>query len=171
MKLKNLVFLSFTAGMYALGCGDHGDDDGGHSTAGTAGTHAGTHSAGGSSGSGGEAGSSLGGGAGEAGATTAHGGEGGEPPDAPPQPPVMESVSPLSGALHVTWMNVSTNCDKVELWRKDGDAEYMLAYTLTGVAEAQHDSGVEPGSTYCYKARCTKGDDTSAYSNEKCGTP
>jgi hypothetical protein len=68
-------------------------------------------------------------------------------------------------------MNVSKDCDKVELWRKQGDAEYELAYTLAGVAEAQHDSGVKPGSTYCYKARCNKGDITSADSNEKCATP
>jgi hypothetical protein len=169
MKLKTLLLLCVAAGSNIVGCGDHGDDDG-HSTAGTAGSHAGTHSTGGSSGGGGEAGASVGGATGEAGVGQASGGEAGAVSDLP-QPPVMESVSPLSGDLHVTWMNVSTDCDKVELWRKDGDAEYMLAYTLTGVAEAQHDSGVEAGSTYCYKARCTKGDTTSAYSNEKCGIP
>jgi hypothetical protein len=170
MKLKNLVCISVAAGTYALGCGDHGDDDTGHSTAGTAGSHSGTHSAGGSSGGGGEAGSPLGGTTGEAGAAQTTGGEGGTQSGLP-QPPVMESVSPLDGALHVTWMNVSTDCDKIELWRKDGDAEYILAFTLTGAAEAQHDSGVEPGSPYCYKARCTKDDVTSAYSSEKCATP
>ena len=98
------------------------------------------------------------------------GGSGGSS-SGPPQAPVITMVEPLQGGLHVMWDNVTMNCDKIELDRnKDGSA-YATAYTLVGVATSQHDaSAVSPG-TYCYKARCLKGAETSPDSNEKCGTP
>lgn len=85
--------------------------------------------------------------------------------------PMMQSVMPMSGGLHVMWMNVTTDCDKIELLRnKDGGA-YAVAYTLTGAATSQHDTQATGPGTYCYKARCVKGTQTSPESNEKCGTP
>jgi hypothetical protein len=94
---------------------------------------------------------------------------GGGTPD--PQAPIMKSVTPLEGALHVTWANVTPDCDKIQLGRKKDDGLYATAYTLSGAADAQHDAqAVAPGS-YCYKARCEKGGKTSPDSNERCGTP
>lgn len=91
--------------------------------------------------------------------------------DASAQAPIMESAAPLEGALHVTWENVTPDCDSIELDRKKDDGAYAVAYTLTGAADSQHDSSAIPPGTYCYKARCKKGSMTSPDSNEKCGTP
>jgi hypothetical protein len=63
------------------------------------------------------------------------------------------------------------DCSAIELDRKQDNGPYALAYTLTGVATSQHDTQVAPPSTFCYKARCKKGTQLSADSNEKCGTP
>jgi hypothetical protein len=83
----------------------------------------------------------------------------------------MEMVMPMEGALHVSWENVTPDCDKIELDRnKDGGA-YAKAYTLVGVATEQHDTEAVPPGTYCYKARCLKGAETSPDSSEKCATP
>ena len=103
--------------------------------------------------------------------STAAGGAGGGGGDASAQAPIMESASPLEGALHVTWENVTPDCDMIELDRKKDDGAYAVAYTLTGAADSQHDSSAIPPGTYCYKARCKKGSMTSPDSNEKCGTP
>jgi hypothetical protein len=83
----------------------------------------------------------------------------------------MESVAPLAGALHIEWTNVTLDCDSIELWKNKDDEGYMVAYTLVGEADEQHDEQVMPGSMYCYKARCVKGDETSPDSNERCSTP
>lgn len=89
----------------------------------------------------------------------------------PPQAPIIKSVAQMQGALHVMWDNVTPDCDKIELDRnKDGGA-YAMAYTLVGVARSQHDYSAVPSGTYCYKARCLKGAETSPDSNEKCGMP
>jgi hypothetical protein len=125
------------------------------------------------------AGGSHSGGSGQTGGSVATGGNsgtdatGGQAGDTggPPQAPVMDSVSPLAGALHVAWTNVTLDCERIELWKNQDGGDFMLAYTLVGEAEAQHDEDVVPSSTYCYKARCAKGDETSPDSNEECGTP
>jgi len=99
------------------------------------------------------------------------GGSGGGGSSGPPQAPIMKSVVPQQGALHVEWDNVTPDCDKIELDRnKDGGA-FAVAYTLVGVATSQHDTSAAPPGTYCYKARCLKGAETSPDSNEKCATP
>jgi hypothetical protein len=83
----------------------------------------------------------------------------------------MKSVVPQQGALHVEWDNVTPDCDKIELDRnKDGGA-FAVAYTLAGIATSQHDTSASAPGTYCYKARCIKGAETSPDSNEKCATP
>jgi hypothetical protein len=123
-----------------------------------AGGHGGNHDASSSSSSSGDGGS---GGA---------GGSGGGSSD-PPQAPIMKSVAPLQGGLHVTWDNVTPDCDKIELDRNQDGGAFATAFTLVGAATSQHDSSVAAPATYCYKARCIKGADKSPNSNEKCGTP
>lgn len=99
------------------------------------------------------------------------GGSGGGGSSGPPQAPVMKAVTPMQGALHVEWDNVTPDCDKIELDRnKDGGA-FAVAYTLVGVATSQHDTSASTAGTYCYKARCLKGAEKSPDSNEKCGMP
>ena len=114
---------------------------------------------------GGEGGSTQGGTGGSAG----QGGGGGS--SGPPQAPMMKSAVPLQGVLHVEWDNVTPDCDKIELDRNKDSGAFALAYTLTGAATSQHDSSATPPGTYCYKARCVKGAETSPDSNEVCGTP
>lgn len=112
------------------------------------------------------------GGMGGSGTTGGGGGSGGTGgASAGPEAPIMKSVSPLGGALHVAWENVTMDCDKIELDRKKDDGAYATVYTLNGSATSQHDTGVSAPGTFCYKARCKKGADVSPDSNEKCGTP
>jgi hypothetical protein len=88
-----------------------------------------------------------------------------------PEPPTMEAAEPLAGDLHVTWSLPDLGCDMIELLRNEDGGEYEVAATLTGVAESQHDSAPEPGTEYCYRARCIKGGVASEESNEVCGSP
>jgi hypothetical protein len=98
------------------------------------------------------------------------GGAGGGSSD--PQAPVMKSVMPMSGALHVTWTNVTEDCDAVLVFRKQDDGEYALEYTMAGSANQKHDDEANvASSTYCYKAQCERGELVSPDSNEKCGSP
>jgi hypothetical protein len=90
---------------------------------------------------------------------------------AAPEAPMMVSAEKVAGGLHVTWKNVTMDCDKIELSRKHDAGAYAVAYTLNGAATTQHDTQVPPPGMYCYTARCLKGAMTSADSNEKCGTP
>lgn len=85
--------------------------------------------------------------------------------------PVMQSAMPLSGGLHVMWMNMTNDCDKIELLRNENGGAFAVAYTLAGTATSQHDAGATAAGTYCYKARCVRGSETSSDSNEACGTP
>jgi hypothetical protein len=80
-------------------------------------------------------------------------------------------VVPQQGALHVEWDNVTPDCDKIELDRNKDGGVYAVAYTLAGIATSQHDTSASAPGTYCYKARCIKGAETSPDSNEKCATP
>ncbi len=153
--MKNLAWIGTVIGMCCVACGDSSGSGGAGGTAGMdmGGAASGGESAGGVSAAGG-------GGAGGGGGASAE-----------PQAPVMQSVEPLEGALHVMWMNVTLDCDAIELDRnKDGGA-FTTAYTLAGQADSQHDSMATAPGTYCYKARCIKGDLTSPDSNEVCGTP
>jgi hypothetical protein len=137
---------------------------------------AGCGSSGGSGGSGGTGATGGTGGTGGTGTTTSMGGTGGSggsttTGSAMLLPPIMQSAEPLEGGLHVMWMNQTMDCDKIELSRKKDAGMYAVAYTLAGAATSQHDAQATAPGTYCYKARCLKGMDASADSNEKCGTP
>jgi hypothetical protein len=148
MRIVNAAW-TVVVGLGLAACGDSGSTSG--------------------SGGGGTGGGGTGGGTG--GTTTASTGGGGTGGSSPVMPPVMESASPLEGALHVMWTNVTMDCDTIELDRnKDGGA-FATEYTLAGAATSQHDTGASAPGTYCYKARCTRGADVSADSNEVCGTP
>lgn len=119
--------------------------------------HGGNHNANSSSGGG-------------AGGSAGDGGSGGTS-SGPPQAPIVKSAMPVQDGVHVEWDNVTPDCDKIELDRNKDGGVYATAYTLVGVATSQHDtSAVAPG-TYCYRARCLKGAETSPNSNEKCGAP
>lgn len=147
-RLLPLVLVSATSLGWA-GCGDDshgGGGSGGHGTTHSTTTTTATTTA---TGDGGAGGSSSG----------------------PPQAPMMTSVAPLGGALHVEWENVTPDCETIELDRNLDGGAFETAYTLTGAATSQHDSAAIPPGTYCYKARCTKGDMISPDSNEECGTP
>jgi hypothetical protein len=160
MKKLILAFLLSSAATSSLAsCDNDTDEPETENTAGSSGSHSGgSGHTGGSSATGGGSGTDATGGQ--------AGGTGG-----PPQAPVMDSVSPLAGALHVAWTNVTLDCDRIELLKNQDGGDFMVAYTLVGEAEAQHDEDVVPSSTYCYKARCVRGDETSPDSNEECGTP
>lgn len=101
---------------------------------------------------------------------TGGGGSGGD--SGSPQAPVIDTVEPMDGGLHVMWTNVTPDCDTVELDRNQDGGAYATVFTLTGVADEQHDPDASVAtSTYCYKARCTKGTESSPDSSEKCGMP
>jgi len=144
-------------------------DSGTGAAAGTASdgaAHAGSSSAGSHSGDAAGNGTSAGGSSGDEPMAGAAG-----QTDGAPEAPMIKSVEPLEGALHVMWMNMTKDCDKVVLLRsKDGGA-YVVAYTLSGAADSQHDTQATAPGEYCYKARCIKGDQTSPDSDAKCGTP
>lgn len=159
MKHHAIIIALFSTVIALVGCADDTNDADTEATAGSGGSHSGgSGHTGGSVATGGSSG------------TDATGGQAGDT-SGPPQAPVMDSVSPLAGALHVAWTNVTLDCDRIELWKNQDGGDFVLAYTLVGEAEAQHDEDVVPSSTYCYKARCVKGDETSPDSNEECGTP
>jgi len=165
------TFIAISAGFVLCfaGCGDGGGGTGGD---GGAGGHGGGHLTTGTGGSGGAGGSGATGGTGGTGGSGATGGTGGSGGSSgPPLAPTMLSAAPLEGVLHVAWTNTTPDCEKIELDRKKDDGAYALEHTLTGLATSQHDTEAVPPGTYCYKARCIKGAETSPDSNEKCGTP
>jgi len=140
--------------------------DGGGGTGGGTGGSGGssTTGAGGGAGGGATTASGVGGGA-----ATGGGGSGGA--IAAPEAPVMKSVKPMAGALHVTWENVTPDCDKINLMRNHDGGDFEKAYTFVGAATSKHDGVATGPGSYCYKATCEKGGQTSPESNEICGTP
>ncbi len=126
---------------------------------------------GGSGGSGGQSSTTTTSGSGGGGAGGDGDGGAGGMSSGPPQAPMMKSAVPMEGALHVSWDNVTPDCDTIELDRNHDGGAYETAYTLTGQATSQHDTAAIPPGMYCYKARCTKGAEVSPDSNEVCGTP
>ncbi len=158
-RMVSLV-VTLGATLMLVNCGGGSGGSGGGGGGGSGGSgHGGGHSSS----------SSTGGGTSSSSTTSSTTGTGGN--TGAPEAPVMDSVEPLGGGLHVMWTNVTPDCDKIYLDRnKDGGA-YATAYTLAGAATSQHDDQVSAPGTYCYKARCEKGGQTSPDSNEKCGTP
>ena len=171
--MKRLVYsMVVVSGLATLPLACSSSSDSGTGTAGAASGeagHAGSSAAGGDSHHGGGAAGSGTSGGGVSGAEPVTGGAG--QTDGAPEAPMIESVEPLEGGLHVMWMNMTTDCNKVVLLRSKDGGEYAVAYTLTGSADSQHDAQATAPGEYCYKARCIKGDQTSPDSDAKCGSP
>lgn len=159
--------LLFSMAVALLGAPGCGSDEGGHDEDGAG---AGAGHGGGHDGSGGGSGA-TGGGSGATGGDNGSGGGGGELTSAAPQAPTMDAAMPMDGALHVAWTNVTPDCDQIELDRNKDAGAFATAYTLTGEAVEHHDTEAVAPGTYCYVARCVKGAEVSADSNEVCGTP
>jgi hypothetical protein len=157
-KLFSVLVLSGLAAI-PLACGSS-DSDGSGSAGGA---HAGSAHSAGSHNSGGDGGATAAGGAPAAGSAGAAA--------SALEPPMLESVEPLEGGLHVMWTNMTKDCEKIVLLRSKDGGTFSVAYTLAGAADSQHDGQATAPGTYCYKARCLKGSNTSPDSEEKCGTP
>lgn len=88
--------------------------------------------------------------------------------------PKLVSVEPMVGSLHVSWQNQSA-CDVIELERTNPGtpmmASFTLLYKLPGAADNKHDATATQPLTYTYRARCARGGQYSAYSNELSGDP
>jgi hypothetical protein len=146
----------------AASCSDDHATGDSHGDGGAGGGHGSEHGGGGSTSSGpGEGG----------GGGSSDGGEGGGANLGEPQPPNLTSVEPMDGGLHITWENVTPDCDAIELDRNQDGGAFATAYTVTGAAVDHHDTDVTPPSEYCYRARCIKADTPSTDSNELCGAP
>lgn len=76
----------------------------------------------------------------------------------------------MTSGLHVTW-DLPKTCEGVELERKDGDAPYVVKYTLPGAVDNKHDGTATADTLYTYRARCKVGADYSEYSNEMSKNP
>lgn len=159
----NRVVLSMIAmsglAVLPIACGS--SSDGGSGTAGASSggaAHTGHDSAGSTS---------AGTGGGSSSVTAGAGGQS----DVAPEAPMIESVEPLEGGLHVMWMNMTENCDKIVLLRSKNGGDFAVAYTLSGLADSQHDAQATAPGEYCYKAHCVKGTQTSPDSDAKCGSP
>lgn len=72
----------------------------------------------------------------------------------------------LSGGVHLTWTDNSTNETEFQIERKDPGGQFVKAYTVTFDIVQYHDAQVTIGSTYSYRVRAMQGDQASAYSNE-----
>lgn len=84
--------------------------------------------------------------------------------------PKITQIMKMTGSLHVVW-ELPTECDGVELERKDGDAEYKVAYKLPGTVDNKHDGTATADMLYTYRARCKVGAEYTEYSNEMSKNP
>lgn len=85
--------------------------------------------------------------------------------------PVLTDVMKMAGALHVTWKNVQTDCDSVDVERKTDTGDYKVAYTVPGTVNNKMDTAATMNMTYTYRVRCKKGAEYSPYSNEMSKNP
>ncbi len=159
------MFLKHTLPVFlvaALAACSSSDDGGG---AGGGGAEGATSGAGGQGGAGASVTSSS------VTSTSSAGGSGGMAAEAP-EAPVMKGVAKMSGALHVSWTNVTSDCDAVHLSRNENGGAYAEIKKLAGAATSLHDAGASNSAiSYCYTASCERAGLFSAESNEKCGTP
>ena len=115
--------------------------------------------------------SGTGGAGGGGGTASLPAGTGGSIENQAPDAPVLKAVVKMAGSLHVSWTNVTKDCDAIVVARKKNDGAYETAYTLVGIADSIHDMKATPPGTYCYKVRCKRGGVASVDSNEKCESP
>lgn len=158
MTLRTFLTLALCA-VPLMACGS--DESGGGTAAGTGGgTSATTTTSAATSGAGGAGGDTS--------AATGTGGSAATAPEAPD----MKSAMKMSGALHVSWTNITTDGDAIHLFRNQNGGAFEEAYVLVGVATSQHDTAATDSSvTYCYRAQCERDGLFSVDSDEVCGTP
>ena len=148
---SRLVWVGIMAAASLVACGgdDKSSSSSGGSSSGTASSSSGGSSSGGSSS----------GGAADSGAVT--------PKTAGPK---LTNVMKMTGGLHVVW-ELPSECDGVELERKDGDAEFAVEYKLPGTVDNKHDAAATDNVVYTYRARCKVGSEYTEYSNEMSKNP
>ena len=94
-----------------------------------------------------------------------------------PKAPQIQSVSKMTGSLHVVWKNQDTGCSAIEVERQGTMAsgavheKYSVVYTLAGEADNKHDTSATADMKYSYRVRCKKAAAYSEYSNEASGNP
>jgi hypothetical protein len=89
-----------------------------------------------------------------------------------PEAPLIEMVMPMApSGLHVTWKNMTTDCDAVEGERMTATAPWTVVFSVPGSVDNKHDGPITGLVEHTYRVRCQKGDHYSAYSNQKSGTP
>jgi len=86
------------------------------------------------------------------------------------QAPMLTKVEPMAGALHITWMNMSSDCDSVEAERMMGTASYAPSFSVPGTVDNKMDTTATDDMMYMYR-RCKKGGTYSDYSNEMSANP
>ena len=94
-----------------------------------------------------------------------------ETPAASLKAPKLTMVMKMMGVLHAMWTNNQTDCDSIEMERKDDMTAYKVVFTLAGDLDNKMDSGASANMTYTYRLRCKKGADYSPYSNEMSANP
>lgn len=87
------------------------------------------------------------------------------------QAPMITGVASMAGALHVTWMNMQTDCDTVDGERKAGTGAYASAFSVPGSVDDKMDTAATSNMAYTFRLRCNKAGSFSAYSNEMSGNP
>lgn len=147
---SRFLWVSILAAASLVACG--GDDK---SSSSSGGSSSGTAS---SSSGGSSSGGTTSGGAADSGAVT------------PKAAPKITNVLKMTGALHVVW-ELPSECDGVELERKDGDGEFAMKYELPGTVDNKHDATATEDLVYAFRARCKLGSEYTEYSNEMSKNP
>lgn len=80
--------------------------------------------------------------------------------------PTNLKASILSGGIHLTWTDNSSNETEFQIERKDAGGQFVKAYSVTFDITQYHDSQVTAGATYAYRVRAMAGSQPSDYSNE-----
>ena len=76
------------------------------------------------------------------------------------------NASILTGGVHLTWTDNSSNETEFQIERKDPGGQFVKAYTVTFDLTQYHDAQVTSGMTYAYRVRAMAGAEPSGYSNE-----
>ena len=93
------------------------------------------------------------------------------PEDPPPKAPRLTELAPMTGAIHVTWVNEEPACDTIEIERRLGAAPFAVVYSVPGSVDNKHDASATERSLYTYRLRCKHAAVYSSYSNELSATP
>ena len=90
-------------------------------------------------------------------------------------PSNLAASATSSTAIVLTWTDNSSNESSFEIWRSTtgGSGTYTLRKTAAANAESTNDTGLTPGTQYCYKVRALGSGivPNSAFSTSDCATP